>query len=133
MACRLRKADISAAEVLQPSQLTSAFSLITFPSSTFYLLLLLQLLRVVFCHFHRVYNDTSPFSMAVNEGSVATAALAIAISALVIAVGQFLSQLFSTADGYRRCQPSVIGNGSDWWNYRLDGISLELSTDAPSY
>ena len=47
-----------------------------------------------------------------SEIDVATAALAIAISALVIAVGQLISQLFSTADGYRRCQPSVIG---DWF------------------
>jgi hypothetical protein len=47
--------------------------------------------------------------MAVDEGSVATAALAIAISALIIAVGQFLAQLFSTVDRYRRCQLSVIG------------------------
>jgi len=48
----------------------------------------------------------------VNEADVATAAMAIAISALVIAAGQLIAQLFSTADGYRRCQPSVIG---DWY------------------
>lgn len=48
----------------------------------------------------------------VSEASVATAALAIAISALVIAAGQLVAQLFSTADGYRRCQRSVIG---DWY------------------
>jgi hypothetical protein len=49
--------------------------------------------------------------MAVDEISVATAALVIAIVALLIAFGQFVQQLFSTADGYRRCQSSVIG---DW-------------------
>ena len=48
----------------------------------------------------------------VSEASVATVALAIAISALVIAAGQLVAQLFSTADGYRRCQPSIIG---DWY------------------
>jgi hypothetical protein len=48
-----------------------------------------------------------------SEADVATAALAIAISALVIAFGQLIAQLFSTADGYRRCQPSVIG---DWFH-----------------
>ena len=48
----------------------------------------------------------------VSETNVATAALAIAIAALVIAAGQLIAQLFSTADGYRRCQPSVIG---DWY------------------
>jgi hypothetical protein len=49
--------------------------------------------------------------MTVDEISVATAALVIAIVALLIAFGQFVQQLFSTADGYRRCQSSVIG---DW-------------------
>lgn len=37
------------------------------------------------------------------------AALAIALTALAIAVAQLLGQLFATADGYRRCQPSVMG------------------------
>jgi hypothetical protein len=49
--------------------------------------------------------------MAVDEVSVATAALVIAVVALIIAFGQFVQQLFSTADGYRRCRSSVIG---DW-------------------
>jgi hypothetical protein len=49
--------------------------------------------------------------MANNEASVSTAALAIAIVALIIALGQLIQQLFGTADGYRRCQSSVIG---DW-------------------
>jgi hypothetical protein len=51
-------------------------------------------------------------TMAVNEVTVATAALVIAVVALLIAFGQLIQQLFSTADGYRRCQSSVIG---DWW------------------
>ena len=50
--------------------------------------------------------------MAANEVSVATAALAIAIVALLIALGQLIQQLFGTADGYRRCQSSVIGGWS---------------------
>ncbi|KAL9027040.1 MAG: hypothetical protein Q9196_004381 [Gyalolechia fulgens] len=37
------------------------------------------------------------------------AALAIALTALAIAIAQLLGQLFATADGYRRCQPSVMG------------------------
>lgn len=49
--------------------------------------------------------------MAVNEVNLASAALAIAIVALVIALGQLLQQLFGSADGYRKCQDSVIG---DW-------------------
>jgi hypothetical protein len=54
-------------------------------------------------------SQESVISLAVDEGSVATAALTIAISAMVITVGQFLAQLFSTANGYSRFQPSVIG------------------------
>jgi hypothetical protein len=33
----------------------------------------------------------------------------IAFAALVIAIGQFLSQIFGSVEGYRRCQPSVLG------------------------
>ncbi|KAL8936385.1 MAG: hypothetical protein Q9216_004958 [Gyalolechia sp. 2 TL-2023] len=40
---------------------------------------------------------------------LAAAALAIALTALAIAIVQLLGQLFATADGYRRCQPSVMG------------------------
>lgn len=48
--------------------------------------------------------------MADGEISIASAALAVALTALVIAVGQFLQQVI-TAEGYRRCQRSVLG---DW-------------------
>lgn len=47
-----------------------------------------------------------------NEGNIAAAALFIAIVALLIASAQLLQQLFSTADGHRRCQSSVIGEWS---------------------
>ena len=50
--------------------------------------------------------------MADNEVTIASAALAIAIAALLIALGQLIQQLFGTADGYRRCQSSVIGGWS---------------------
>lgn len=36
-------------------------------------------------------------------------ALVVALVALIVALGQLLGQYFSTADGYRRCQPSVMG------------------------
>ena len=39
---------------------------------------------------------------------VAAAALAVALVAFVIASGQLLQQYFATADGYRRCQRSVM-------------------------
>ena len=50
--------------------------------------------------------------MADSEVTIASAALAIAIAALLIALGQLIQQLFGTADGYRRCQSSVIGGWS---------------------
>ncbi|KAF2128561.1 hypothetical protein P153DRAFT_432186 [Dothidotthia symphoricarpi CBS 119687] len=65
--------------------------------------------------------------MSSNEVNVASAALAIAVVALVIAAGQLLQQLFGTADGYRRCQRSVIGGWSKlvrrrfmWSSFRLE-------------
>ena len=39
---------------------------------------------------------------------VALVALIISLIALVIATGQLLQQYFGTADGYRRCQESVM-------------------------
>jgi len=43
------------------------------------------------------------------DTSLAGAALAIALVALVTALGQLLQQYFATADGFRRCQKSVMG------------------------
>ncbi len=36
-------------------------------------------------------------------------ALSVALVALIVALGQVLGQYFATADGYRRCQASVMG------------------------
>lgn len=44
-----------------------------------------------------------------EQVQLGAAALAIALTALAIAVAQLMGQLFATADGYRRCQPSVMG------------------------
>lgn len=44
-----------------------------------------------------------------SELTVAEIALVISLIALVIACGRLTQQIFSTADGYRRCQESVIG------------------------
>lgn len=40
---------------------------------------------------------------------VSTAALVVALVALFTTMSQVIAQLFATADGYRRCQDSVIG------------------------
>lgn len=48
--------------------------------------------------------DKSP-----TDTNVAVIALAVALVALIVTSGQLLGQYFATADGYRRCQPSVMG------------------------
>ena len=44
-----------------------------------------------------------------EDSNLAIAALVVALVALFTAISQVLSQLFATADGYRRCQSSIIG------------------------
>lgn len=44
-----------------------------------------------------------------SENSLSVAALAVALVALIVALGQILGQYFATAEGCRRCQPSVMG------------------------
>jgi hypothetical protein len=48
-------------------------------------------------------------AMAGADTNLAAAALAIALVALFTALGQLLQQYLATADGYRRCQKSVMG------------------------
>lgn len=40
---------------------------------------------------------------------VALTALVVSLIALLATIGQLLQQYFATADGFRRCQPSVMG------------------------
>jgi hypothetical protein len=47
--------------------------------------------------------------MSGTDTTLAAAALAIALVALCTTIGQLLQQYFATADGYRRCQKSVMG------------------------
>jgi hypothetical protein len=49
--------------------------------------------------------------MADTVDPVAVTALVVALVALITTIGQLLQQYFATADGYRRCQRSVMG---DW-------------------
>jgi hypothetical protein len=48
--------------------------------------------------------------MAGTDTNLAAAALAIALVALITTVGQLLQQYLATADGYRRCHKSVMGD-----------------------
>ena len=55
-----------------------------------------------------------------NESKLALAALIIGLSALLITTSQLLQQIFGTAEGYRRCQSSVVGP----WSRRREGWGL---------
>lgn len=44
-----------------------------------------------------------------EDTNIALAAIVIALCAMLISSGQLLGQYFATAEGYRRCQPSVMG------------------------
>ncbi|KAF2732232.1 hypothetical protein EJ04DRAFT_340655 [Polyplosphaeria fusca] len=65
--------------------------------------------------------------------NVATTALVIAVLALFIAIGQFTQQIFGTAEGYRRCQDSVIGPWARLTrlSWRWQGIRFETKFTTP--
>ena len=44
-----------------------------------------------------------------TDTNLTVTALTISLCALLLTLGQLLGQCFATADGYRRCQPSVMG------------------------
>lgn len=61
--------------------------------------------------------------------SLAATALAIALVAFITALGQLLQQYFATADGYRRCQRSVMGEWASktrlrwrWREFRFETL-----------
>ena len=67
--------------------------------------------------------------MSILETQLAGAALAIALVAFITAFGQLLQQYFGTADGYRRCQRSVMGEWSTktrlrwrWREFRFETL-----------
>lgn len=52
---------------------------------------------------------TDAVKMSDSSSGVAVVALIVSLVALVATTGQLLQQYFATADGYRRCQSSVMG------------------------
>ena len=67
--------------------------------------------------------------MSGTDTNLAGAALAIALVALITAVGQLLQQYLATADGYRRCHKSVMGEYAQktrlhwrWREFRLETL-----------
>lgn len=63
-----------------------------------------------------------------SEASLAAAALAVALAALSIAIIQSLGQFFATADGYRRCQPSVMGAWAQYTKLRWKWSEMRFET-----
>ena len=68
-----------------------------------------------------------------QDTDISATALAIALVALVIAIGQILQQYWSTADGARRCQPSVIGLWAREtnWHFRWSELRYEVLFKTP--
>ncbi|KAI4241593.1 MAG: hypothetical protein LQ352_007412 [Teloschistes flavicans] len=63
-----------------------------------------------------------------QDAQIAGAALAVALVALAIAVTQLCGQLFATADGYRRCQPSVMGAWAQYTRLRWKWSEMRFET-----
>ena len=56
-----------------------------------------------------IFHFGEILTMSKEDTNIALAAITIALCALLISSGQLLGQYFATAEGYRRCQPSVMG------------------------
>ena len=57
---------------------------------------------------HPHHDDGTATTMA-SDTAISTIALAVALVALITTINQVLGQFLATADGYRRCQASVMG------------------------
>lgn len=72
--------------------------------------------------------------MSSFEDRISWAALILSVAAFIISVSQMLQQYFATAEGYRRCQDSVIGRA--WFQYtkrkfRFSEFRFETLFQAP--
>ena len=64
----------------------------------------------------------------VSDTTISTVALAVALVALVSTISQVLGQFFATADGYRRCQPSVMGRWAKLTRRKFRWSELRFET-----
>ena len=60
--------------------------------------------------------------------TVSIVALVVAFVALITTVGQTVGQFFATADGYRRCQPSVMGGWAKLTHRRFRWSEMRFET-----
>ncbi|KAL9609219.1 MAG: hypothetical protein Q9167_005996 [Letrouitia subvulpina] len=63
-----------------------------------------------------------------SDNDISYVALAIALAALVIALGQLLTQVFAAAEGYRRCQLSVMGGWAKKTHRRFRWAEFRFET-----
>ena len=63
-----------------------------------------------------------------NDVTISTVALAVALVALITTVGQVVGQFLATADGYRRCQPSVMGRWAKMTRRRFRWSEMRFET-----
>ena len=66
--------------------------------------------------------------MLFTEADVATTALVVSLIALLVASGQLTQQIFGTAEGYRRCQESVVGPWAHFKHRRFRFSELRMET-----
>ena len=59
---------------------------------------------------------------------LAVVALIVSLIALLFTLVQLLAQIFATADGYRRCQPSVLGRWASLTNIRWRWTQFRFET-----
>ena len=69
------------------------------------------------------------------ENNVAVTALVVSLIALLISTSQLLQQIFGTAEGYRRCLPSVVGQWSKTRHrvFHLRELRLETRFQTPEF
>lgn len=63
-----------------------------------------------------------------SDTTISTIALAVALVALVTTVSQVLGQFLATADGYRRCQSSVMGGWAKLTHRRFRWSEMRFET-----
>ena len=63
-----------------------------------------------------------------SDTTISTLALAVALVALVTTVSQVLGQFLATADGYRRCQSSVMGRWAKLTHRRFRWSEMRFET-----
>lgn len=63
-----------------------------------------------------------------DDNNISIAAIVVALVALIVALGQLFGQYFATADGYRRCQPSVMGRWAKFTRLRWRWSQFRFET-----